>query len=89
MLGGHLNWDWASQLIQDVEANDGDTDTRLSIIDKNGVALIGPDKGTTRFTGEQLADILKARKGTFPEISDGQRVLTAFYVGRVTANIRD
>ena len=82
MLGGHLNWDWASQLIMDVEANDGDTDTRLSIVNKNGVALVGPDKGTTRYTGAQLADILKARKGTFTEISGGQRVLTAFYVGK-------
>ena len=81
VLGSHLNWEWASQLIQDVEANDGDTDTRLSIIDKNGVALVGPDKGTTRFSGEQLAGILKARKGAFAETSDGQRVLTAFYVG--------
>lgn len=81
VLGGHLNWDWASQLIADVEANDGNTDTRLSIIDKNGVALIGPNKGTTRFSGEQFAGILKARKGAFTEIPDGERVLTAFYVG--------
>jgi diguanylate cyclase (GGDEF)-like protein len=81
VLGGHLNWDWAGQLIGDVEANDGETDTRLSIIDKNGVELIGPDKGTVRFSSEQLAGILKARKGAFAETSDGQRVLTAFYVG--------
>ena len=82
VLGGHLNWDWASQLIMDVEANDGNTDTRLSIVSKDGVALIGPDKGTTRFSGAQLADILKAGRGTFTEISGGQRVLTAFYVGK-------
>ncbi|KRQ96427.1 diguanylate cyclase [Bradyrhizobium jicamae] len=81
VLGGHLNWDWASQLIKDVEANDGDTDTRLSIIDKNGVVLVGPDKGTTRYGGEQLANILKKRKGAFSEISGDQRMLTAFYVG--------
>ena len=81
VLGGHLNWDWASQLIGDVEANDGDTDTRISIVDKNGVVLIGPDKGTTRYNAEQLAGILKARKGAFAEVSGDQRVLTAFYVG--------
>jgi diguanylate cyclase (GGDEF)-like protein len=81
VLGGHLNWDWASQLIMDVEANDGNTDTRLSIVDKNGVALIGPDRGRARFSGEELASILKARKGAFAEVVDGQRVLTAFYVG--------
>ena len=81
VLGGHLNWDWASQLIKDVEANDGDTDTRLSIIDKNGVVLVGPDRGTTRYSGAQLAHILKARKGAFREDVDGQRMLTAFYVG--------
>jgi diguanylate cyclase (GGDEF)-like protein len=81
VLGGHLNWDWASQLTVDVEANDGNTDTRLSIVSKSGVSLIGPDKGTVRFTGTQLADILKAGKGTFTENSGGQRMLTAFYVG--------
>jgi diguanylate cyclase (GGDEF)-like protein len=81
VLGGHLNWDWASQLIGDVEANDGETDTKLTIVDKNGVALIGPDRGTARFSGEQLAGILKARKGAITEVSEGQRVLTAFYVG--------
>ena len=81
VLGGHLNWDWARQLINDVEANDGDTDTTLSIVDKNGVVLVGPDKGKTRYNGEQLAGILQARKGTFPETSDNQRMLTAFYVG--------
>jgi diguanylate cyclase (GGDEF)-like protein len=81
VLGGHLNWDWASQLIRDVEANDGDTDTRLSILDKNGIVLVGPDRGTARYTGAELANILKARKGAFSEDVDGQRVLTAFYVG--------
>ena len=82
VLGGHLNWDWANQLIMDVEANDGNTDTRLSIVSKNGVALIGPNKGTSRFSDAQLADILKAGKGTITEISGGQRMLTAFYVGK-------
>ena len=81
VLGGHLNWDWASQLIRDVEANDGDTDTRLSILDKNGVVLVGPDRGTARYTGAELANILKSRKGAFSEDVDGQRMLTAFYVG--------
>src|SRR4029079_9132016 len=73
--------DWASHLIGDVEANDGETDTKLTIVDKNGVALIGTDRGHDRFSGEQLAGILKARKGAITEVSDGQRVLTAFYVG--------
>ncbi len=81
VLGGHLNWDWASQLIKDVEANDGDTDTSLSIIDKNGIVLVGPDRGTARYSGAELANILKARKGAFSEDVDGQRRLTAFYVG--------
>lgn len=80
VLGGHLNWNWATQVIKDAEANDSD-DTRLSVIDKNGVVLVGPDQGTVRYSGEQLARILKDRKGAFPEQADGQRMLTAFYVG--------
>jgi diguanylate cyclase (GGDEF)-like protein len=81
VLGGHLDWEWASQLIRDVEANDG-TDTTLSIVSKGGVALVGPDKGTVRFSDAQLAEILKAGKGTFTETVGGQRLLTAFYVGK-------
>jgi diguanylate cyclase (GGDEF)-like protein len=81
VLGGHLNWDWASALIRDAEASDGDTGSTLSIIDKNGVVLVGPQKGSAKYGGEQLAGILKARKGTFPETSGEHRLLTAFYVG--------
>lgn len=80
VLGGHLNWNWAEQLIKDVEANDGD-DTRLSIIDKNGVVLVGPDKGAVRYSADKLAAMLKNRKGAFPEEANGERMLTAFYVG--------
>jgi diguanylate cyclase (GGDEF)-like protein len=81
VLGGHLNWDWASQLISDVEANDGDTNTKISITDKNGMVLVGPAKGTVRYSGERLGRILKERNGTLPEVADGQDVLTAFHVG--------
>jgi diguanylate cyclase (GGDEF)-like protein len=82
VLGGHLNWDWARDLITNVEANDGGTDTTLSIVDKNGTVLVGAGKGTVKYTGAQLADILKAREGTIPEITDGEATLTAFHVGR-------
>jgi diguanylate cyclase (GGDEF)-like protein len=81
VLGGHLNWDWASRLIKDVEANDGDTDSDLSIIDKNGIVLVGPEKGNVRYSGEKLANILRTRQGAFVEMSGDQRMLTAFYVG--------
>ncbi len=89
VLGGHLNWDSANQLIMDVEANDGNTDARLSIVSKDGVALIGPDKGTTRFTAAQLADILKAGRGTFAESRAGSVCLPRSMSDRVTANIWD
>jgi diguanylate cyclase (GGDEF)-like protein len=81
VLGGHLNWDWASRLIREVENNDGETDTSLSIVDKNGIVLVGPKKGTARFSGDNLANILKTRRGAFVEPSDNQQMLTAFYVG--------
>src|SRR6201996_6816070 len=42
VLGGHLNFDWATNLISNVEANDGGTDTTLSMIDKKGTVLVGP-----------------------------------------------
>jgi diguanylate cyclase (GGDEF)-like protein len=81
VLGGHLNWDWATNLITNVEANDGDTDTTLSIIDKNGTVLVGPEKGHAKYSGDRLTELLKMRRGTFTETSAQQRLLTAFYVG--------
>jgi len=81
VLGGHLDWSWATSLIKDVEANDGNTDTRLSILSKSGMVLVGPQKETIRYDGDKLADILKARDGTFRETVDGQQMLTAFHVG--------
>ena len=81
VLGGHLNWDWASNLTKEVEANDGGTDTSLSIIDKNGTVLVGPAKGTVRYSGDSLANILKAREGTFVETSGDRHMLTAFHIG--------
>ncbi|MFT4120247.1 diguanylate cyclase [Bradyrhizobium sp.] len=82
VLGGHLNWDWASNLIKDVEANDGGTDTTLSILSKGGMVLLGPQKQTIRYGGEELARILNSRDGSFREATDGQQMLTAFHVGR-------
>jgi diguanylate cyclase (GGDEF)-like protein len=81
VLAGHLNWDWASNLIEETEAKDGSPDTRLAIVNKSGVVLVGPQRDTTRFGAEQLAGIIGARDGAFMEISAGQRILTAFHVG--------
>jgi len=38
VLGGHLDWNWATSLIKDVEANDGNADATLSIISKDGMS---------------------------------------------------
>ena len=81
VLGGHLSWDWATNLIKDVEANDGNTNTQLSILSKGGMVLVGPQKETIRYGGDELVGILKAHDGTFRETTDGQQMLTAFHVG--------
>ncbi|MGX0960127.1 diguanylate cyclase (GGDEF)-like protein [Bradyrhizobium japonicum] len=81
VLGGHLDWNWATSLIKDVEANDGNSDATLSIISKDGMTLVGPQKETIRYSGDDLAAILKAGDGTFRETRDGQQMLTAFHVG--------
>ncbi|MBW7971707.1 sensor domain-containing diguanylate cyclase [Bradyrhizobium sp. BR 10289] len=81
VLGGHLDWNWATSLIKDAEARDGNADATLSIISKGGMVLVGPQKETIRYAGDELADILKAGDGTFRETRDGQQMLTAFHVG--------
>lgn len=82
VLGGHLDWDWASNLIKAMEANDDKGDTRLSILSKGGMVLMGPQMQTIRYGGEDLARILKAGDGTFREIIEGEQMLTAFHVGK-------
>jgi len=82
VLGGHLDWNWAANLIRDVEANDGSADATLSIISKGGMVLVGPHKETIRYEGEELARILKVGVGTFRETADGEQALTAFHVGK-------
>ena len=82
VLAGHLDWHWASEVIADVESHDGNTDTKLSVIDKNGVVLLGPDQGKTRFIGTELAGILRSRQGAFEESVGSEKLLTAFYVGQ-------
>src|ERR1700753_1503066 len=81
VLGGHLNWDWATNLIADAEARAGSGDTKLSIVSKTGVVLVGPQKDQTRFSGEELAGMVAAHDGSFMETAAGQRILTAFHVG--------
>jgi diguanylate cyclase (GGDEF)-like protein len=81
VLGGHLNWDWATAVIQEAEGQTGGSEIKLSIISKTGTVLVGPDMGTIKFTGDHLAEILEAREGTFSEESDGRQRLTAFHVG--------
>lgn len=82
VLGGHLNWDWAANLIRDVEANDGNADATLSILSKGGMVLLGANKEAIRYGGDELARIVKAGAGTFRETENGQQMLIAFHVGK-------
>lgn len=81
VLGGHLNWDWAREVIKEAEDNDGNADTTLSIVSKSGTVLLGPAQNTVRYSGAQLANILKARDGSFIETAGDENVLTAYHVG--------
>lgn len=82
VLGGHLDWNWASNLVKDVEANDGNADAALSILSKGGMVLVGPQKETIRYGSDELAGILKSGVGAFRETTGGQQMLTAFHVGK-------
>ena len=81
VLGGHMNWDWASSVIRDVEDNVAGAEIELSIISKTGTVLLGPQKDTIRYTPERLDAILADGEGTFSEQAGGKQELTAFHVG--------
>jgi diguanylate cyclase (GGDEF)-like protein len=81
VFGAHLNWDWARRLVANAEDNDGDTDTTLSVISKDGTVLLGPGLGTKKYEPARIAAILNARSGAFPEVAGDNNSLTAFYVG--------
>jgi diguanylate cyclase (GGDEF)-like protein len=82
VLGAHLDWDWARGVINSAEANDGGTDTTLTVMSKNGAVLLGPGTGTTKYAGDRLPGMLESRAGTFTEMNGDERILTAFYVSR-------
>jgi diguanylate cyclase (GGDEF)-like protein len=82
VLGGHLNWDWARNIIASAEANDGDTDTTLSVLSKTGTVLLGPGMNSVRYAGDRLGGLLDAGVGTFSEQPGQESLLTAFFVSR-------
>jgi diguanylate cyclase (GGDEF)-like protein len=82
VLGGHLNWDWARNIIANAEANDGNTDTTLSVLSKTGTVLLGPGTGSVRYAEKHLGNMLKTRVGSFSERPGQDSLLTAFFVSR-------
>jgi diguanylate cyclase (GGDEF)-like protein len=82
VLGAHLNWDWARGVIASAEANDGGTDTTLSVMSKDGTVLLGPGTGSKKYAGERLPAMLASRAGTFTEMPGSESLLTAFFVSR-------
>ncbi|WNV08199.1 sensor domain-containing diguanylate cyclase [Tardiphaga sp. 709] len=82
VLGAHLDWQWARNLIASAEANDGGTDTTLSVLSRAGAVLVGPGTTTTKYSGDRLGDILRTRTGAFTEKPADQNLLTAYYVSR-------
>jgi diguanylate cyclase (GGDEF)-like protein len=82
VLGAHMNWDWARGVIASAEANDGGTDTTLSVISKSGTVLLGPGIGSRKYTDAQLSGMAGARSGAFTELTGSESLLTAFFVGR-------
>ncbi|MCX7321494.1 MAG: sensor domain-containing diguanylate cyclase [Hyphomicrobiales bacterium] len=82
VLGAHLDWDWARNIIASSEANDGGTDTRLMVMSKQGVVLTGDGVNTKRFDDRRLAVILQNRAGTTFEKVGDRDMLTAYYVSR-------
>lgn len=82
VLGAHLNWDWARNVIASAEANDGGTDTTMSVLSKSGTVLLGPGMNSVRYAGDRLGDMQATRVGAFSEKPDQESLLTAFFVSR-------
>jgi diguanylate cyclase (GGDEF)-like protein len=82
VLGAHLNWDWARSVISSAEANDGGTDTRMTVLSKNGTVLVGSGMDSIKYPRERIDSILQTRVGTFSEAPGGESLLTAFFVSK-------
>ena len=76
VLGAHLNWDWARDLIGSAAGINEDAAT-ISVISQDGTVLIGSGVEQIRYTGDRLAKMHQARTGTF---TDDGRQLTAFHI---------
>ncbi|QUS38400.1 diguanylate cyclase [Tardiphaga alba] len=82
VLGAHLDWQWAQNIIARTEATDEDADTTLMVMSKSGKVLVGAGMNSTRYAGERLATMLETRSGAFTEKVGEQNKLIAYVVGR-------
>jgi diguanylate cyclase (GGDEF)-like protein len=82
VLGAHLDWNWARNIIASGEANDGGTDTTLTVMSRTGKVLVGSGMNSVKYAEDRLTNILRTRVGTFTEQPAGKDLLTAFYVSQ-------
>ena len=81
VLGGHLDWTWASNLIKDVEANDGNTDTHAVDPQQGRHGAGRAAKGNHPLRRRRTRRHPEGARRHLPRDADGQQMLTAFHVG--------
>lgn len=84
VIGAHLSWDWAQQIIASAEDTDGDgeRDTKVSVTTGDGTVLLGRDDGAIQYDGARLAQILQSRLVAISPTIDANTMLAAFKVSK-------
>lgn len=82
VLGAHINWDWARDVIDAIEKSDGDGDTTtVSVFSGDGQVLLGPRSGEPNYAGASLAKFRATGKAPLSEVTHEGGLLTAFETG--------
>ena len=84
VIGAHMSWDWAKQLIASAADSDGDgeSDTSVSVTTTSGAVLVGLDANAIANNGARLARILQNRLEAISPAIDMGNVLSAFAISK-------
>ncbi|MEP9375740.1 sensor domain-containing diguanylate cyclase [Aquabacter sp. CN5-332] len=80
VLGAHLAFEWAELLRRG--ALGGQSEKDIWVLSKDGVMLLGPNRGSSPFPPERIAEMQRETSGTFEDVRDGRHFLTGFAVAR-------
>jgi diguanylate cyclase (GGDEF)-like protein len=78
VLGAHLDWRWAAELRSLLLDKRRAASTKVTILSKDGVVLLGDDLGSQMFPAEKMSALRQEKRGTLTDAPGAMPMLTGF-----------